>query len=910
MNDKQQVRKYNMKKNNLTFLLLISLFITQGIKGQNTWTQKADIATGGYGIQNATAFSIGDKGYVVTGNITGVTLTKILWEYDVTTDTWTQKADFGGTARDFACAFSIGNKAYVGLGRDGNGYTKDFWEYNQSTNTWTKKADFGGTARTFAVAFSIGGKGYVGTGSDSLGNTKDFWEYNPITNTWAQKADFGGGNRTTATGFSIGNKGYLGTGSGATTQKDFWEYSPSTNSWTQKADWGNEPLVSAVGFSIGNKGYIGSGNHIFTNGNSFWEYDPTANTWTKKADFAGIKRSMAVAFTICSKGYIATGAINVGQPYYAKDLWEYTPTVVLPCPVITSCNIKQNDTTICVGNNVLLSDTAIGVPLATYQWSSGQNTNSILVAPTQTTVYTVTASYAGSICKDTVTVFVTQSPPTGLGNIKGTQNVCKNSDQSYAVNAINNTTSYLWTVGAGGIIQSGQGSDSVNVKWTTLGTFPITVVAKNACGNSSISTLNVIVTDTSALIIAPILGNDTICSGVASYSIPSINGATNYTWTVSNGGSITQGQGTNSITVTWTGTGQQNVSITASNSCASSNTKTKNIIVNPLPTGATINVLNDTICQGDSTIITASNSSGGIVTYNFYSASTNGVLLGVNPLKVKPTATTTYYLEVVNQYGCVNSGGRLPVTVYVNKAPSITGIGIANDSLCYGDSTVLTANINPTGAIVTWWDSLTGGNNLGTGNTLNTGGLKKTTTYYAQVVSSNGCGSLQSRTAATVYVEPINSITLISDKPNNIFADGETVTFTASPSGYSRYDFFVKNILVQTGSSATYSSSTLTDNDTVSVRATNNGCATLKAEVVVHGGDFPNAFTPNGDGKNDLYLKGYDLTILNRWGQELFAGTGGWDGSYNGQRVSPGTYFYIVKLNNKLIKGTVAVIEQ
>ena len=71
--------------------------------------------------------------------------------------------------------------------------TKDFWEYDPATNTWTQKADFGGTARYVAVGFSIGSKGYIGTGDDDLNQfLKDFWEYDPATNTWTQKADFGG----------------------------------------------------------------------------------------------------------------------------------------------------------------------------------------------------------------------------------------------------------------------------------------------------------------------------------------------------------------------------------------------------------------------------------------------------------------------------------------------------------------------------------------------------------------------------------------------------------------------------------------------------------------------------------------------------------------------------------------------
>src|SRR5262249_49592523 len=45
---------------------------------------------------------------------------------------------------------------------------------------WTQKADFGGTARYWATGFSIGSKGYIGTGYNVNGTcVKDFWEYTP-----------------------------------------------------------------------------------------------------------------------------------------------------------------------------------------------------------------------------------------------------------------------------------------------------------------------------------------------------------------------------------------------------------------------------------------------------------------------------------------------------------------------------------------------------------------------------------------------------------------------------------------------------------------------------------------------------------------------------------------------------------
>jgi gliding motility-associated-like protein len=78
--------------------------------------------------------------------------------------------------------------------------------------------------------------------------------------------------------------------------------------------------------------------------------------------------------------------------------------------------------------------------------------------------------------------------------------------------------------------------------------------------------------------------------------------------------------------------------------------------------------------------------------------------------------------------------------------------------------------------------------------------------------------------------------------------------------------------------------------------------------------EFPNAFSPNNDGINDIYgAKGvndpnssdhwksiisFRAIILNRWGQKLYEWkdpAGGWDGKYNGKDVSEGVYYVLVE---------------
>ena len=70
--------------------------------------------------------------------------------------------------------------------------------------------------------------------------------------------------------------------------------------------------------------------------------------------------------------------------------------------------------------------------------------------------------------------------------------------------------------------------------------------------------------------------------------------------------------------------------------------------------------------------------------------------------------------------------------------------------------------------------------------------------------------------------------------------------------------------------------------------------------------EMPNAFSPNGDGINDIYraksgyqsITEFHAYIFNRWGQKLYEWedpSGGWDGKYNGKDVKQGVYYVLVK---------------
>ena len=199
----------------------------------NTWTRKLQLPAGVSSF--LIGFSVGTKAYFGWANGT----TNDFWEYDPVANTWTRKADFpGAVVVAYRSGFTIGSKGYVAV--TGNGLDpvnrNDFWEYNPATDTWTERAKFGGQVHIGSTGFSIAGKGYITTAYQFNGST-DFtethlWQYDTLQNTWTEKAPLPA-PRSRAVGLGIGNKGYIAFGTfsfrtGRAAARDLWEYTPDS----------------------------------------------------------------------------------------------------------------------------------------------------------------------------------------------------------------------------------------------------------------------------------------------------------------------------------------------------------------------------------------------------------------------------------------------------------------------------------------------------------------------------------------------------------------------------------------------------------------------------------------------------------------------------------------------------------
>ncbi len=86
---------------------------------------------------------------------------------------------------------------------------------------------------------------------------------------------------------------------------------------------------------------------------------------------------------------------------------------------------------------------------------------------------------------------------------------------------------------------------------------------------------------------------------------------------------------------------------------------------------------------------------------------------------------------------------------------------------------------------------------------------------------------------------------------------------------------------------------------------------------------MPTAFTPNGDGINDIFkvkypfpVKKFSMVVFSRWGQKIYASgniAAGWDGTVSGAYAPQGTYLWMITLTDAQGKyqeahGTVVLV--
>jgi len=268
-----------------------------------------------------------------------------------------------------------------------------------------------------------------------------------------------------------------------------------------------------------------------------------------------------------------------------------------------------------------------------------------------------------------------------------------------------------------------------------------------------------------------------------------------------------------------------------------------------------------------------------------------------NPLvltNVKPADAGTYTFIVTSAAGCSTPKSTtvtvIPKAVITLNAPSVT--------ICRGAAANLSASAP--GAISYKWMP---GKGLSDSTIANPVASPTDTTIY-QVITTNNVGCTDTATLTVNVLPPPMAITqakqsMFQDRPITLVASARSADVFSWTPATGLSDANVLNPVANPADDITY---------TLHVKSSYN-CGEDTSSVFVkvyHKIGIPNAFSPNADGVNDSWeidgLFTYPesvTTVFNRYGQQVFKNTGyakPWKGTYNGARLPPGTYYYIIDL--------------
>ncbi|MCX6241912.1 MAG: T9SS type A sorting domain-containing protein [Bacteroidetes bacterium] len=315
----------------------------------------------------------------------------------------------------------------------------------------------------------------------------------------------------------------------------------------------------------------------------------TAYTWSLPSGFSITNGLNTNLITANAAGTAVSGNITV-TPANACGSGSSSPNfavTVNPMPVPATTGAAS----VCIGASGLTYSTESG--MTGYTWSvssggtitAGAGTNTIIVTWNTAGAQTVSVSYtnANNCTAVTPTVKNVTVNPLPVPAITGSTSVCTGAT-GITYSTESGMTGYTWSVSSGGTITAGTGTSQITVSWNTNGaqTVSVNYTNTNSCTASAATVKNVMV---NPLPVPTITGSSTVCAGSTGITYSTESGMTAYVWSVSSGGAITPGSGTDQITVSWNNPGAQTVSAnyTNANGCTATTATVKDITVNNLP---------------------------------------------------------------------------------------------------------------------------------------------------------------------------------------------------------------------------------------------------------------------------------------------------------------------------------------
>lgn len=343
-------------------------------------------------------------------------------------------------------------------------------------------------------------------------------------------------------------------------------------------------------------------------------------------------------------------------------------------------------------------------------------------------------------------------------------------------------SNYSWSI-SGGIITAGNGTSSVTVTWTTAGSGWVAVnyTDINGCNAANPTQFPVTVKN---LPVPSISGSSSVCINALNVAYTTEAGMTNYSWSVSAGGTISGGgtSSDNTVYITWNSTGTQTVSVsyTGTNGCPASSPVVYNVMVNPLP-----------VPSLSGTSEACLNSAGNVYTTqpgmsNYVWSVSPGGTITSGGTTTSNTATVTWNSpgsqNVSVNYSQTGCPATSPTVKNVTVNPLPTADAGFDQLIPYGTSTTLTGTAGGgTPPLSYIWDPASSINGSNTNLTVQTTNITTSPTVFTiTVTDSKGC-SVSDNMTITLNGSAL-SVTATAT-PDTICDDGASVQLNAVATG-------------------------------------------------------------------------------------------------------------------------------
>jgi gliding motility-associated-like protein len=191
--------------------------------------------------------------------------------------------------------------------------------------------------------------------------------------------------------------------------------------------------------------------------------------------------------------------------------------------------------------------------------------------------------------------------------------------------------------------------------------------------------------------------------------------------------------------------------------------------------------------------------------------------------------------------------------------------------------------------------------------------------YYAILLDTHGCGDTLS---LYVSVQPPFNMQLWNNDTTIYLGESIQLNVTGAPFYYWNPTNYISYSQSNDGLATPLSDITYY----VTGVSLLQGCPQIDSfhvTVVEQDVFVPSAFSPNGDGINDIFhvtarklITLQEFKIMNRWGQQIFETrdiSKGWDGNFKGKMQDPGVYYYMIKVasptgKTQFLKGDITLI--